>query len=77
MSGKFPRVGGGGGGGAGPFLARSLSAVIFRWLFFILADNKTNYKSLDEFEFGKILSLTSELAALERLKNQWKMFWPL
>ena len=27
------------------------SALIFRWIFFILAGNKTNYKSLDEFEF--------------------------
>ena len=34
----------------------------------LLADNKTNHKSLVEFEFCKIPSLTSELAAFERLK---------
>ena len=27
--------------------------VIFDWIFFILAGNKDNYKSLDEFEFGQ------------------------
>ena len=25
----------------------------FGWIFFILANNKTNYKKLDEFEFGQ------------------------
>ena len=34
----------------------------------LLADNKTSHKSLAEFEFCKIPSLTSELAAFERLK---------
>ena len=27
------------------------STFIFGWIFFILADNKTNHKSSDEFEF--------------------------
>ena len=31
---------------------------------------RPSIKSLDELEFGKIPSLTSELAALECLKNQ-------
>ena len=48
-------------------------AIILGWIFFILAGNKTNHKSSDEFEFGKFPSLTLELAALERLKNQWIM----
>ena len=38
---------------------------MFDWIFFILAGNKDNYKSLDEFEFRQLIS---ELAALERLK---------
>ena len=42
------------------------STFIFGWIFFILADNNTNHKSSDEFEFP---SLTSQLAALERQKN--------
>ena len=40
------------------------------WIFFILAGNEDNYKSLDELNFGRILPLTSELAALERLKKR-------
>ena len=39
-------------------------------MFFILAGNEDNYKSLDEFEFGQdSAALTWELAALERLKK--------
>ena len=34
-----------------------------------IADNKTNHKSLDGFEFQQDSSLTTELAALERQKN--------
>ena len=29
------------------------SSFIFDWIFFILAGNKDNFKSLDEFEFGQ------------------------
>ena len=36
----------------------------------ILAGNKDNHKSLNEFEFGGIPQLTAEVAALERLRNQ-------
>ena len=54
------------------------TALIFNWIFFILAGNEDNYKSLDEFKFeawmslnlGRIPPLTSELAALERLKKR-------
>ena len=42
---------------------------IFQWIFLILAGNKVNHKSLDGFVFGKIPSLTLELAALECLKK--------
>ena len=44
------------------------SAFIFRWLFFILAGNKTNHESLDEFELQQ--DSITELAALECLKYQ-------
>ena len=39
-------------------------AFIFDWIFFILAGNEDNYKSLDEFEFRRGPSWTEELAAL-------------
>ena len=39
------------------------SAFIFDWIFFILAGNKDNHKSLEEFDFG------SALAALECLEQ--------
>ena len=44
------------------------SSFIFEWIFFILAENKTSYKSSEGVDFGKIPSLTSGLAALERHK---------
>ena len=44
-------------------------AFIFELIFFILADKKDNYKSLNEFVFFKIPSPFMELAALEHLKN--------
>ena len=34
----------------------------------MLAGNKDNYKSLDEFDFGGISPLISELPALQHLK---------
>ena len=42
---------------------------LVNWIFFILAGNEDNYKSMDEFEFGQNSALTSELVALERLKK--------
>ena len=46
-------------------------AFIFELIFFILADKKDNYKSLNELSlyFFKIPSPIMELAALEHLKN--------
>ena len=44
------------------------SAVLDRILF-MLAGNDNIHESLDEFEFGQILSGTTELAALEHLKK--------
>ena len=45
------------------------NAFNFECIFFILADKKDNYISLDEFEFVKIPSPVMELAPLEHLKN--------
>ena len=41
----------------------------YEWIFFILADKKDNYKSLNEFEFRKIPSPIMELALLDHHKN--------
>ena len=49
------------------------SAFIFGWIFIILAGNKDNHKRLDEFELLPVPITTNELAALERLKNQYYM----
>ena len=32
---------------------RTIGPLVFDWIFFILAGNKDNYKSLDVFEFGQ------------------------
>ena len=47
------------------------NAFSFEWIFFILAYNKDNYLSLDEFEFRQdpITYFILELAPLEHLKN--------
>ena len=42
----------------------------FYWIFFILAGNKDMHISLDITNFDQIRPLTTELPALERLKNQ-------
>ena len=46
------------------------SSFILKWIFFILAVKRANNKSLIKFEFCKIQSLPSDLASIERLKNQ-------
>ena len=46
------------------------SALIYGWIFFILADNMDNHKSLDEFEFRQdFITDYTKSAALECLKN--------
>ena len=45
-----------------------LGAFILVYNLFILAGNKDNYKSLNEFELDKIPSPILELAAIEHLK---------
>ena len=47
----------------------SLFLVSFDPILFILANNEDMHNTLDEFEFGKIGPLTTELTGLERLKN--------
>ena len=49
---------------------RCHATALIDWIFFILAGNEDNYKSLDEFNFGRIPPLTSELVALECLKKK-------
>ena len=44
------------------------SAFIFDWIFFILAGNEDNHKSLDELKFAQLSLGTLELAALEHLE---------
>ena len=52
----------------GKTMSPIFSAVLDRILF-MLAGNDNIHESLDEFEFGQILSGTTELAALEHLKK--------
>ena len=47
------------------------SLSIFDWIPFILAGNKDNHKSSDEF--GEIRPRTVELAALERLEKSHRL----
>ena len=50
------------------FLHVRYSALIFNWIFFILAGNKDTHKILDGFEISP-RSDTVELVVIERLKN--------
>ena len=45
------------------------SLIIFDWIIIKVAGNKDRHKSSVEFEYGQIGLLTTELAALERLKK--------
>ena len=47
------------------------------WIFFIIADKRNKYKSLDEFEFRQDPITYYGVSSLEHLKNLWIMLWPL
>ena len=47
-----------------------LFSAVLDWILFILAGNDYIHKSLDEFEIRPDPTRTTELAALERLKNR-------
>ena len=52
------------------------TALIIR-IFFMLGSNKDIYNILDEFQFRPDPTLTTELSALECLKNQYLVLRPL
>ena len=49
------------------------STISFDWIFFILAGNKVNYKSLDGFKIWQVRPANVELAALERRKSPLRL----
>ena len=46
-----------------------LFSIVLDLILFIFAGNEDMHKILDEFEFRPVRTTTTELAALERLKN--------
>ena len=50
---------------------------ILKWSSTSLQIRRTTIKAWMSLDFGKIPSLTTELAVIEHLKNQWIMLWPV
>ena len=58
-------------------IVATLARFNFDRIFFILGRNKDNHNILDELSLSQIGPWTAELAALECLKNQFLVLWPL